>query len=201
MGAFGRRQLLAGLAGLPFVRSAAASRPNVVFVLTDDHGASAMGYGCSDFHTPNLDRLASEGARFTNSYVCTPVCSPSRMTFMTGKLPSGHGVQGVILNEESWGPERKRFLDGHLTFPQVLADNGYVLGMCGKWHMGDEETPQAGFSYWCTRAEKGGGYRNPTIFKNGRRVKIDGFSEDAFTDAGLEFIDANRNRPFFLYLP
>lgn len=199
-----RRQLLAGLAGLPLIRTATSSpaRPNVIFVLTDDQGASALGsYGCSDFYTPNLDRLASEGARFTNSYVATPVCSPARMTFMTGKLPSAHGVQGVILGSESWGPQRKRFLDAHLTYSQVLANNGYVLGMCGKWHMGDEETSQAGFRYWCTRAENGGGYRNPTIFKNGRRVKVDGFSEDSFTDAGLEFIDANKDRPFFLYLP
>ncbi len=195
-----RRQLLAGIAGTPLVR--AARKPNVIFVLTDDHGDWSMGaYGCPDFHTPNLDRLAAQGARFSNSYVSTPVCSPSRMTFMTGKLPSGHGVQGVLLPEEWWGPQRKRFLDGHLTYTQLLARNGYSLGMCGKWHMGDDGTPQAGFSYWCTDAEKGGGYRNPTFFKNGKTIKVDGFSEDAFTDAGLEFIDANKDRPFFLYLP
>src|SRR5512134_1569281 len=117
-----RRQLLASLVGVPLIRATASSarRPNVVFVLTDDHGAWSMGaYGCSDFHTPNLDRLASSGARFTRSYVSTPVCSPSRMTLMTGKLPSGHGVQGVILGQQWWGQERKRFLDGHMTYTQV----------------------------------------------------------------------------------
>ncbi len=199
-----RRHLLGGLGTVPMIRNSAraARRPNVVFVLTDDHGAWSMGaYGCGDFETPNLDRLANEGARFTRSYVCTPVCSPSRMTLMTGKLPSGHGVQGVILPEEWWGPRRKRFLDGHLSYTETLARNGYALGMCGKWHMGDDGTPQAGFSYWCTDAEKGGGYKDPTLFKNGNNIKINGFSEDAFTDAGLEFIDANRDRPFFLYLP
>jgi choline-sulfatase len=66
---------------------------------------------------------------------------------------------------------------------------------------GDDGTPQAGFTYWCTDAEKGGGYRNPTFFKNGKTIKIDGFSEDAITDAGLEFIDANQDKPFLLYLP
>ena len=139
-----RRHLLGGLGTVPIIRNSAraARRPNVVFVLTDDHGAWSMGaYGCGDFETPNLDRLANEGARFTQSYVCTPVCSPSRMTLMTGKLPSGHGVQGVILPEEWWGPRRKRFLDGHLSYTEILARNGYALGMCGKWHMGDDGTP------------------------------------------------------------
>jgi arylsulfatase A-like enzyme len=196
-----RRQMLAGLASAPLIPKA-VRKPNVVFVLTDDHGAWSMrAYGCPDFHTPNLDRLAAQGARFTRSYVSTPVCSPSRMTFMTGKLPSGHGVQGVILPEQSWGPKSKRFLDGHLTWTEVLARNGYTLGMSGKWHMGASETPQAGFTYWCTDAANGGGYRNPTFLKNGKTVKIEGFSEDALTDAGLEFIDASKDKPFALYLP
>jgi len=123
------------------------------------------------------------------------------MTYMTGKLPSGHGVQGVILGEDSRGPRRQRFLDGQLAYSQILARNGYTPGMCGKWHMGDDETPQAGFTYWCTDAAGSSGYRDPTLLKNGATVKISGFREDALTDAGLEFIEANKDRPFYLYLP
>src|SRR5262245_9241688 len=83
-----RRTLLAGaLAAKP-------KKTNVVMIMTDDHGAWTLGsYGCSEAYTPNLDQLAKEGARFTRAYACTPVCSPSRMSYMTGKIPSRHGVQ------------------------------------------------------------------------------------------------------------
>jgi arylsulfatase A-like enzyme len=196
--------MLAGLAGAPWMQTPtrAARRTNVVFFLTDDHGAWSLGaYGCPEFHTPNLDRLAANGARFSSAYAATPVCSPSRMTYMTGKLPAAHGVHDAMLVVDRWGPKRRRFLDGHTTFSEVLARNGYTLGMCGKWHMGDDDNPHAGFTYWCTQAENGGGYKDPVLVKNGSRVKINGFLTDALADAGLEFIDANKGRPFLLYLP
>src|SRR5437868_9861552 len=88
-----RRQWLAGALGAPFL-SAAGSKTNVVFCMTDDHGFWASSpYGCTDMHTPNLQRLADGGARFTRAFSCTPVCSPSRMTYLTGLIPSQHGVQ------------------------------------------------------------------------------------------------------------
>jgi arylsulfatase A-like enzyme len=84
----------------------AQRKTNVVFVLTDDHGAWSLGsYGCSEFHTPNIDALAAGGAMFSRAYACTPVCSPSRMTYMTGKMPSGHGVHDAMLAEDCWGPK------------------------------------------------------------------------------------------------
>src|SRR5262245_4222225 len=94
-----RRQLLTGLAAAPLSRTSAqaAARPNVIFMITDDHGAWAMGpWGCQNIHTPNLAKLAAGGARFSNAFASTPVCSPSRMTYMTGKLPSAHGVQDFL---------------------------------------------------------------------------------------------------------
>jgi arylsulfatase A-like enzyme len=194
--------MLAGVAGASWARPAAARPTNVVFFLTDDHGAWSMGaYGCPEFRTPNLDRLAADGALFSRAYAGTPVCSPSRMTYLTGKLPSGHGVYDAMLAVDCWGPKSRRMLDGHATFSEVLAKNGYTLGMCGKWHMGDDGNPHAGFTYWCTSAPQGGGYKDPTLVKNGSRVKINGFLTDATTDAGIEFIEANKERPFFLYVP
>jgi arylsulfatase A-like enzyme len=177
-------------------------KTNVVFFLTDDHGAWSMGaYGCREFHTPNLDRLAAGGVLFSRAYACTPVCSPSRMTYMTGKMPSGHGVHDAMLAEDCWGPKRRRFLDGQATWSELLASAGYAVGMCGKWHMGDDDHAHAGFSYWCTKAQDGSVYKDPILVKNGARVQVDGFLTDACTDAGLEFIDANQKRPFFLYMP
>ena len=121
-----RRSLLAA----PFLwlpARSATRRSNVVAVMTDDHGAWAMGaYGCRDMHTPNLDQLAAEGARFTRAYACSPIDSPSRMSYLTGLIPSQHGVQDDLLDEDSYGAKSRRFLDGHLTYSEILAKNGYT---------------------------------------------------------------------------
>ena len=197
-----RRQLLAG-AALPFLGSAQpAKKMNVVFFLTDDHGAWAMGpHGCSEMHTPNLARLAEGGMRFDQAFACTPVCSPSRMTYLTGKLPSAHGVCDALIARDLVGPERKRFLDGQTPFTEVLAKNGYAVGLSGKWHMGDDENTHAGFSYWATIPGGGGTFRDPEFVKNGERVKTKGFKTDRVGDFAIEFIDSNKDRPFFLYVP
>jgi choline-sulfatase len=200
-----RRQALAGALGAPYLQIAkrrARRRTNVVFFMTDDHGAWALGsYGCQDLHTPVLDRLAGEGARFTRAYACTPVCSPSRMTYMTGRIPSTHGVQDWLVPVDSYGPRTHAFLDGHPTFTEILAKEGYALGLSGKWHMGDDEHPQRGFIYWCTVPGGGGPYRDPEFVKNGGRLKYDGYKTDAVGDFALEFLDQYKSRPFFLYVP
>jgi len=200
MPAISRRQLLAAA---PFVlRMPAAARPNVILFMTDDHGAWALGaYGCGEMHTPNLDRLAATGARFTRAYAATPVCSPSRMTYLTGLLPSHHGVQDYLIPKDSFGPESRRFLAGHLPFTELLAKAGWTLGMCGKWHMGHDEYPQAGFTYWVTVPGGGGTYRDPVFVVNGQSKKIQGYKTDIVTDYAIEFIERNRQRPFFLYVP
>ena len=198
-----RRHLLAGVAGSPFLQLGPRERrPNVVFFLTDDHGAWAMGpWGCPEMHTPNIAGLAAGGVRFDQAFAATPVCSPSRMTYMTGKLPSAHGVCDALTMRDIAGPERKRFLDGHVTYTELLARAGYTLGLCGKWHMGDDEHAQAGFRYWCTIPGGGGTYRNPEFVKNGARVKTAGFKTDLMGDFALEFLKANKDGPFFLYMP
>jgi arylsulfatase A-like enzyme len=196
-----RREWLAGAAAgsLPQTSGRAGSRPNVIFFMTDDHGAWAMGpEGCRDMHTPNLAQLASEGARFSNAFACTPVCSPSRMTWLTGKLPSLHGVQDALTGDSGFD---QHFLKGQLTYSQVLADHGYTLGMCGKWHMGYDAHPQAGFTYWRTVPGGGRTYRDPEFVVNGKKVVYQGFKTDLVGDFALEFIEQNRARPFFLHVP
>jgi arylsulfatase A-like enzyme len=170
--------------------------------MADDHGAWATGaYGCPSIRTPNIDRLAAGGTRFTNAFACTPVCSPSRMTYLTGALPSAHHVQDWLVPEDSFGPTSHRWLDGFATFSEVLAANGYTGGMCGKWHMGEDEKPQAGFSHWATVPGGGGPYADPEFVHNGIRRKIPGFKTDIQTHFALEFLDRQRSKPFFLYLP
>jgi len=194
-----RRELLAAA---PAALGAVRPRTNVVFFMTDDHGAWAMGaYGCRDMHTPNLDRLAAEGARFTRGYACTPVCSPSRLTYLTGRIPSTHGVQDWLRPVDSFGAKSRAFLDGRPTFTEILAQHGYTLGMTGKWHMGHDEKAQRGFTFWATVPGGGGPYRDPVFVKNGAEVKTTGYKTDLVTDFALEFIDQNKERPFFLYVP
>jgi arylsulfatase A-like enzyme len=192
-----RRSLLAGsLAARP------ARKTNVVMFMTDDHGAWATGaYGCPEILTPNINRLARDGAKFTRAYACTPVCSPSRMSYMTGKLPSQHGVQDYLLPEDSSGPTTIRFLDGHTTYAEILAAHGYRLGMCGKWHMGDDEHAQRGFTYWHTVPGGGGTYRDPEFVTNGNRRKLTGYKTDLVADRALDFLDQAKNDPFYLLVP
>jgi arylsulfatase A-like enzyme len=172
--------------------------------MTDDHGAWAMGsYGCSQIYTPNLDRLAATGARFTRAYACTPVCSPSRMTYLTGRIPSQHGVQDFLLFEDDYGEKKRRWLEGNPTYSQALADHGYTLGVSGKWHLGDDETPQAGFSYWTTLWAAGGTYRNPEFTRHGMRTRITGYKTDIEADGALEFLEQQKGKsnPFYLLVP
>lgn len=204
-----RRELIkTGLAAVaaPFIQAPkkAARRTNVVMFMTDDHGAWATGaYGCAEMHTPNIDRLAAGGAQFMRAYSCTPVCSPSRMTFMTGSLPSIHGVQDWLLPEDSYGGGSRRWLEGHLTYTEVLKRNGYTLGMFGKWHMGHDDEAQAGFTQWATVPGGGGPYADQEFVHNGERKKVAGFKTDVATDFALEFLEQQKNAsdPFYLLVP
>jgi len=197
MGVTRRSLVAAPLLWLP--SRAASRRTNVIMLMSDEHGAWAMGaYGCRDMRTPVLDQLAAEGARFTRAYVCTPASSPSRMTWLTGQVPSQHGVQDNLSDEDSYGPKTHRFLDGHLTWSEILAKAGYTLGMCGKWHMGDDAHAQRGFSYWHTVPGGSGTYRDPEFYTNGVHRKLFGFKTDLVADGALEFLDRHRDNPFFL---
>jgi arylsulfatase A-like enzyme len=154
-------------------------------------------------HTPNIDRLAREGARFDRAYACTPVCSPSRMTWITGRIPSTHTVQDWLRPEDSFGEKSRSWLDGHTTYSELLAKEGYTLGMSGKWHMGHDDQAQRGFTYWATVPGGGGPFKDVEFVKNGQRVQTTGFKTDRVGDFALEFLDQQKGKqnPFYLLVP
>lgn len=194
-----RRTLLSA----PWVAKAAqAKRPNVVMFMTDDHGAWASSpYGCSELQTPNLAKLAQTGSRFERAFACTPVCSPSRVTYLTGTLPSRHGVQDWLRPVDAFGAKSRRWLDGLTTYSSVLAQNGYRCGMTGKWHMGHDAEAQEGFAYWATVPGGGGTFKDAEFVHNGQPVKKAGFKEDAIGDFALDFLETRTQDPFYLLVP
>jgi len=196
-----RRDFLAA-ASSALLAPAAERRPNLIVFMTDDHGAWATGaYGCSEISTPHIDGLAKTGMRFTQAFAATPVCSPSRLTYMTGKMPSQHGVQDWLRPEDSFGADTRRWLAGHTTYARLLAEAGYRTGMVGKWHMGDDEKAQEGFQYWATVPGGGGPFKDVEFVKNGQKVRVPGFKEDFIGDCALDFLSQSSTQPFFLLVP
>lgn len=194
-----RRRLLNALVSPAIFRR--KKPPNVVFIMTDDHGSWALNCsGCKDLHTPNLDRLAAGGVRFTRAFAATPVCSASRATYLTGRLPSHHGVQDFLQNADSFGPGSREFLQNQPTLSGTLVKHGYTAGLSGKWHLGKDGQAQAGFSYWAVVPGGASPFLDVAFVKDGSRVQTHGYKDDRVTDYGIEFIEANRQRPFFLFL-
>jgi arylsulfatase A-like enzyme len=180
----------------------AARRPNLVFILTDNHGAWTLGcYGNKDIRTPNLDRMAAEGAQFMRAMASNPVCSPTRATYLTGLIPSQHGLHSFLDNKYMMGPEAYYTIKEFQTLPGILHSEGYVCGLSGKWHLGDNLNPQDGFSYWATmvRGSTGNMYEDPVI-ENGEVKKTPKYMTDLWTEHGIRFIEQNKDKPFFLYL-
>lgn len=186
-------------------KSAAAEKPmNVVFILTDNHGAWTLGcYGNPDIRTPHLDRMAEEGMRFTRALSSNPVCSPTRATFLTGLLPSQHGVHSFLDPKYMMGPEAYYTLEEFETLPEILHSEGYTCGLVGKWHLGANLTPQDGFSTWVTMARGStvDFYTDP-IIENGEVKPTPEYMTDLWTRRGKQFIEEQKDRetPFFLYL-
>ncbi len=178
---------------------------NVVFIMTDNQGAWTLGcYGNGDIHTPNVDRLADDGIRFSNAYAVNSVCSPSRATFLTGLIPSQHGVHcwlGTEKPDAQIGPEAYCTIREFANIPRILADAGYTCGLSGKWHLGDSIRPQEGFSYWFTKP-KGhtSTFYNAEAIWEGRIYKEPRYSTDAITWHALDFLHENHEKPFFLYV-
>jgi len=189
-----RRQFLAGAALAPLVirsrTSAAERRPNFVFILTDDHRWDWLGCaGHPWFRSANIDRIAREGARFTNAFVTTSLCSPSRASFLTGRYAHSHGVKD---NQTPLDPSIP-------TFAQLLQKAGYDTAFIGKWHMDNQEGVQPGFNRWI--APKGhGDYYDPTFNIDGEYVRIPGYNTDIITRYALEWLRLPRTKPFCLIL-
>jgi arylsulfatase A-like enzyme len=165
--------------------SMAASRPNILFIMSDDHAAHAISaYGSRVNQTPNIDRLAKAGMRFDNCFAVNSICSPSRATILTGKYSHLNGV-----------PTFNRFDGSQPTVAKYLQAAGYYTGMIGKWHLGSDPT---GFDKW-TILPGQGVYADPAFLEpEGRRV-IKGYVTDVITDLALDFLkNRPKDKPFFL---
>jgi choline-sulfatase len=177
-----------------------ATRPNILFILSDDQGIWAAGcYGNPEIRTPNLDRIAAGGMRFDNFFVASPVCSPSRATFLTGRICSQHGVHDWI-REGNVGDDAACYLKDEVAYTDILAAHGWTCGLSGKWHLGHSQLPQHGFSHWFTHQQGGGPYNDAPMIRNGELVNEPGYVTNVITDDALGFIErhANDDAPFYL---
>src|SRR4051812_17607683 len=173
-------------------------RPNVVVILADDQGWGDLSvHGNTNLSTPSIDSLARDGAIFDRFYVC-PVCSPTRAEFLTGRYHPRGGVRGVTSGGERLDLDERTIGD---TFKAA----GYATGAFGKWHNGSQypSHPNArGFDrYYGFTSGHWGEYFSPPLEENGRPVRGSGFITDDLTDHAGSFIESNRDRPFFCYLP
>tara|TARA_R110002049_G_scaffold72490_7_gene187513 strand:- start:74073 stop:75503 length:1431 start_codon:yes stop_codon:yes gene_type:complete len=182
--------------------------PNIVFIVADDLGYGDLGcYGCADIKTPNLDRLAESGTRFTHFYANSSTCSPTRAAFLTGRYPQRIGLDNALYYQE-FG--RGLEIDGR-TIAHAMREAGYQTGISGKWHVGydfERQPRQQGFDHFFGLL---GG--NHHYFEHMDRIGVDdlwlndqpvariGYTTDLLTDDSIEFIRRNQDQPFFLYLP
>ena len=166
-----------------------ASRPNILFIFTDDHAyQSISAYGSKINETPNIDRLAREGMLFQRCYVPNSICGPVRAVIQTGKYSH---LNGFLVNGNKF--------DGHQqTFPKLLQKAGYQTAVVGKWHLGEHMPPQ-GYDYSEVLIGQGP-YYNPPMLKNGQRVKHVGYTTDIITDLTLDWLKNKRDekQPFML---
>lgn len=196
----------------PFVIQAEERPPNIVFFLVDDLGWRDVGcYGSDFYETPNIDQLAKEGVKFTQAYAACHVCSPTRASIMTGKYPAR-------LHLTDWLPGRKDFAFQELlnaeiqqqlpleevTIAETLKKHGYRTAHIGKWHLGEDQFGplQQGFDMQVPHWNKGwpkAGYYAPFQL-DGLIAEPGEYLTDRLTDVAEEFIEANKEEPFFLYL-
>lgn len=169
-----------------------SSQPNIVFILVDDIRYDAFGcMGSKVAKTPNIDRIANEGALFKNYFVCIPLCAPSRGAILTGQYPHRNGIlDNSNRNEQSFKL---------VTFPKLLRDVGYETAFVGKWHMGNDSSPRPGFDHWLSFKGQGV-YTDPLLNFDGKERKVTGYITDILNSNAVEFINRPHSKPFVLYL-
>ena len=161
--------------------------PNIIFVMTDDHGYQAISaYGSVINKTPNIDRLAQEGMLFDRAYVTNSICSPSRAVILTGKFSHKNGLIDNSI----------RFDSSQQTFPKLLQKAGYETAILGKWHLKSEPT---GFDYWKVLPGQGH-YYNPDFRTQQGTERVHGYVTDVITDITIDWLDNKRNKekPFMV---
>ena len=180
--------------------------PNVVFILTDNQGAWTLGcYGNPEIRSPNIDRLAENGVLFTRAFASNPVCSPTRATYLTGLVPSQHGVHSFLSGGGlQTGPDARSTLAEFKSLPQILRDAGYACGSVGKWHLGGNLSPQEGLDdYWITMPHGGTStFYDAQVIENGQIRKEPTYLTDFWTKHALKFIDQQASqRQAILFVP
>lgn len=196
----------------------AAHKPNIIFIMADDLGYGDLGvYGQRLIKTPNIDRMAREGIRFTNCYAGSPVCAPSRSVLMTGQHTGHTHVRGnsSAMVDQPYPLNRVPLRPEDVTLAEVLKEAGYVTGMTGKWGLGEPGTTgipnKQGFDEWLgfLNQNYAHNYYPEYIWKNQEKLVLQGNANGAegehvhnyFTDFTLDFIRRHRDTTFFLYLP
>lgn len=167
-----------------------SSQPNIIFIMADDHASKAIScYGAGINHTPNIDRLATEGMKFNHCYVTNSICTPSRAAILTG---THNHVNGVMTLSSS--------INKHLpNVAKQLRTGGYQTAMVGKWHLGEGTAHEpSGFDYWSVLPGQGD-YWDPTFIEPDGEKELEGYATDIITEKTLNFIKArDKDRPFFV---
>jgi arylsulfatase A-like enzyme len=204
------KRLLACLAGLLLLaETSSAAKPNIIFILADDLGYTDLAcYGSKYYETPNIDRLAAGGIRFTDGYSCGPNCQPTRAALMTGQYGPRTGVYTVgSIDRFHWQSRPLRPVDNvtalpldKITIAQTLKRAGYVTGVFGKWHLGEagEHHPRhRGFDEAIVSMGKHFDFKtNPKV-----DYPAGTYLADFLTERALDFMRRHRDQSFFLYLP
>ena len=185
---------MAGMAMLPMMTAcgnvAEPEKPmNVLFIMCDDHSYQTISaYDTTFIKTPNIDRIAADGVRFTNSFVANSISGPSRACMLTGKHSHENGFTD---NSSSFDGSQQ-------TFPKLLQQQGYETAVIGKWHLTSDPT---GFDHWDILIGQGD-YYNPTFIRNGEKVKREGYATNVTTDLALDWLENGRDseKPFCLLL-
>ncbi len=184
----------------------AADRPNVLFLFTDDQAPWALGRsGDPNADTPNLDRLAGEGAYLPNSFTVTPVCSPSRISLMTSRYGSEVGITDWIKPLDRFfkdNPAAQPGIDPAMpNLARALSDAGYDTGLIGKYHIGERpecHPTRVGFRHFMGFLEGGTSPKDPKLEKDGTYQPFEGLTTDILTDHAIAFLEEKRETPFFL---
>jgi arylsulfatase A-like enzyme len=187
-------------------QSTSNRRPNILVFLTDDHGQwLQQAYGNSEVKTPNMSRIAQNGMLMRNAFTPSPVCSPARASFLTGRMPSQHGIHDWL--EEKTRAYAYPWLKGQTLISELLKRAGYHTGLVGKWHCGQERFPHPGFDSWFSYWESQYPHRGVQNFSdNGRHVQQEGFQSPLLTERAINFLEghyadrATADRPFFLFV-
>ncbi len=175
---------------------------NLISIVTDDQAVWSIGaYGARQARTPNMDRLAREGARFLNAFTCTPVCSPSRASFLTGRFGTQLGITDWITPKEA--NNGVGLAPDSMTWPKLLRQRGYVTGLVGKWHLGvkpEFHPARLGFDHFTGALAGSFKPQNPEFEVGGKLTQMHGFGADLVTDDALSFLQTNRSKPFALLI-